>query len=156
MSVFSNLKGYILCWEKGHMGFFHNSWSTVWVASKIKKKKTCDHNDDLSNGSLKTKQNTIFMLFWGSITQQQVFLHVNLFWLKRYTITVDMILIHRKKNFARAQRRVWTQYFHTLPPYPKTWEKFCRKVKNAFDTPKCVLSEIPIKPMWPWCIKEKK
>ena len=42
------------------------------------------------------------MLFWGSITQQQVFLHVNLFWLKRYTITVDMILIHRKKNFARA------------------------------------------------------
>ena len=102
MSVFSTLKGYILCREKGHMSFFHNSWSTVGVASKIKKKKTCDHNDSLSNGSLKTKQNTIFMLFWGSITQQQVFLHVNLFWLKCYTITVDMILIHWKKNFARV------------------------------------------------------
>ena len=53
---------------------------------------------------MKMAENTTFTLLWGSVTQQQVFLHVNLFWLKCYTVTVDMILIHFKKIFAR----VWT------------------------------------------------
>ena len=38
-----------------------------------KLKKTCDHNSGLSNGSLITEQNAIFMLFLGSTTQQNFF-----------------------------------------------------------------------------------
>ena len=38
MCIFSTLRGYISCREKGNMGFFHNSWSTIGIASKIFKK----------------------------------------------------------------------------------------------------------------------
>ena len=54
------------------MGFFIIPEALLEKFQNKKKKKTCDHNDTLSNGSLKTEQNAVFMLLWGSITQQEV------------------------------------------------------------------------------------
>ena len=44
------------------------------------KKKPCDHNGGLSNSNLKTEQNAIFKLLWGTITEQEVIFMSNVFW----------------------------------------------------------------------------
>ena len=66
-----------------------------------------------------------------------------------------------KKFFARVWALIWSKEgsklnFSILCLAIQDLQKILGKNKIVFERPKCVFSEIAIKPMWPGCMKEKK
>ena len=87
--IFSTLRGYISCREKGHMGFFHNSWSTIGVASKITKKSHVTIMATWVMAAWKRSQMQFLCYFVGLLLSKRLF-SCQILRQKCYTITVDM------------------------------------------------------------------
>ena len=104
--------------------FFQNCWSTIRAASKIKK-KPCDHNGTLSNGSSENRAKyDLYATLAGALLLINRFFHVNLFWLKGYTITVDM-------NFLK---KCWDSLLARLKSHYKAWGYKRNKLKRLQHT----------------------
>ena len=136
--------------------YLHNSLRLLHILRKLKR---CVHEHTCSAGQI----NILVSQLWSHYFEKLKYLLLGnqnyLYYSVRGYFYVNFDSF--KKIFGRVWALIWSKEgsklnFSILCLAIQNLQKILGKNKIVFERPKCVFSEIAIKPMWPGCMKEKK